>query len=264
MSIALLLSLTTPLYADSLEDFKENVEKEEEENSQKDKTQSNDEDDSETSSFMNFFWEFSVLIWFIHNETVFYTPYPYEAEGLKKGDNFIGHDRRDRENRYYDREMTKNYNFSLYAGGSFNETIDEFGSLFRFNGKFFNHLGPEIDYRLIYNGDDVFHNLSAGLNLSFFQFDYLSLDFYIKGAFFMGLLQRQGVSLGAKFTSYPFKPLSLEIRSGGVFFDSITFAELEVKLGIHIDAFEIFGDFYTLQSQKSQLYSLGIGAGVHF
>ncbi|MBI9099078.1 MAG: hypothetical protein JEY91_11405, partial [Spirochaetaceae bacterium] len=67
-----------------------------------------------------------------------------------------------------------------------------------------------------------------------------------------------------KITSYPFKPISLEVRSGGMFFKSITFAEIDVKLGFHIKSMEIFGNFYTLQSENSQLYSIGIGAGVHF
>jgi len=268
ISITIFLLFFTPLSADNLDDFKDHVEQEEEENSQNEDVETDreevDDDESESSSFMDFLWEFTFLLWFIHNETVYYTPYPYESDGMIMGDNYIGHDRRNREDLYADKNITKDYNFALYGGGSFNETIDEFGGFFRLSGKFFNHLGPEIDYRLIYNGNEVFHNLSTGINLSFFQFDYLSLDFYVKGAFFMGLLQRQGISLGARFTSYPFKPVSLELRSGGVFFESLKFAELEAKLGIHINAVEIFGNFYTLQSKKSQLYSIGIGAGVHF
>ncbi|MDA3810368.1 MAG: hypothetical protein PF518_08575 [Spirochaetaceae bacterium] len=91
----------------------------------------------------------------------------------------------------------------------------------------------------------------------------LSMDFYIKGAFFIGLLNRKGISLGAKMISYPFKPISLEIRSGGLFFQSITFAEVEIKLGVQVKSFEIFGDFYTLQSEMARIYSFGIGEGYH-
>lgn len=266
--LILIVSISTPFFADSLGDFKSNVEDEEQENSQSAdpgyESDDNYEDTEESNGFMDFLWQISFLIWYAHNETVFYTPFPYETSGLMKGDNFIGHDMRNDDEINYSQDKNKNYNFSLYGGGTIDEALKTYGGLLRFTGKFFNHLGPEIDYRLLYDGKDVLHNLSTGINLSFFQFDYISLDFYGKAMFFMGSLERQGISLGAKMTSYPFKPVSLEIRSGGIFLESITFAEFEVKLGIHNGPVEFFGDFYTLQSERSQLYSIGFGAGYHF
>ena len=266
-SILLLLSFITPLWSDDLGEFKENVEKEEEENSQKEETNKSDDSEKENeadSPFLRFLWEITFLLWFIHNETVYYTAYPYESSAMNMGDNFIGHDLRSEEELYADKLTTKDYNFAFYGGGSINEGLNTFGGMFRLTGKFVNHFGPEIDYRILWNGQNLLHNLSGGLNLSFFQFNYLSLDFYFKAAFFMGLLERQGVSLGAKLTSYPIKPLSLEIRSGAMIFQSITFVEFEIKLGFHAGPVEIFGDFYTLQSTQSQLYSFGVGAGYHF
>ncbi len=265
ISIALLLSLTIPLVAGDLGDFKDDVEQEEKEDSQaQEESEDYEDDDSESSPFLAFLWDFTFFLWFAHNDMVYYSPYPYELEAMRKGDNFIGHDRRSLIEIRNDSTPDKNHNFTIYGGATMNESMDTYGGLLRLTGKFFNHLGPELDYRVLYDGDDVLHNLSTGVNISFFQFDYLSLDFYVKAAFFMGLLERQGISLGAKLTTYPFKPISLELRSGGIFYESITFAELEAKLGIHISQWEIFGDFYTLQSVKSQLYSIGIGAGVHF
>ena len=262
--------ICSPVFSQALDDFKDGVEQEEEENRQNDQkndsqeTTEESDEDSEDNPFMEFLWEITFLLWFIHNETVYYSPYPYELEGIREGNNFIGHDLGRKEDLYSKKAYTKNYNFAFYGGGSINETFNTYGGLLRFTGKFINHFGPEIDYRLLWDGKNLFHNLSGGLNLSFFQFDYLSLDFYLKAAFFMGLLERQGVSLGGKLTTYPFKPLSLEVRSGGMFFEDITFAEVDVKLGIHTGPIEIFGNFYTLQASNTQIYSFGLGAGVHF
>lgn len=262
--IALLFSLITSLVAGDLGDFKEDVEQEEEENSQTQETEDYENDESESSPFLDFLWEFTFFLWFAHNDMVYYSPYPYEMESLENGENFIGHDHRSKVEISDDRTPEKNFNFAFYGGATMNEDLDTSGGLLRLTGKFFNHLGPELDYRILYDGEEVLHNLSTGLNISFLQYDYLSLDFYVKAIFFFGLMERQGISLGAKLTSYPFKPISLELRSGGIFYESINFAELEAKLGIHIKQWEIFGDFYTLQSLKSRLYSIGIGAGVHF
>lgn len=265
ISIALLISLSVTVFAGDLDNFKDDVEQEEENNSQiQDESEVSEEDDYESSPFVKFLWQITFLLWFSHNDMVYYTDYPYELKGMQAGDHFIGHDRRSPIERQQERTPEKNYNFTFYGGATFDEDFNTYGGLLRFTGKFFNHLGPEMDYRVLYDGEDVLHNLSAGLNISFIQYDSLSLDFYVKAAFFMGLLERQGISLGAKLTTYPFKPLSLEIRSGGIFYKSITFAEIEAKLGFHIKQMEIFGNFYTLQSKKSRLYSIGVGAGVHF
>ena len=266
ISLAILFSFSVPLFADDLQDFKNDVLEEEEENSENNAptVDENDDDESEDSPFLRFLWEITFLMWFIHNETVYYTPYPYEFTGMTRGNNFIGHDRRSEEEIKADTHQLKNSHFALYGAATINEEFNIFGGLLRFTGKFVNHMGPEIDYRILIDGKNLLHNLSAGLNISFFQFDFMTLDFYLEGAFFMGLMNRQGLALGAKITSYPFKPISLEVRSGGMFFKSITFAEIDVKLGFHINSMEIFGNFYTLQSENSQLYSIGIGAGVHF
>lgn len=261
-------SITTPLFSDDLGDFKDSVEQEEEENRENEDTGESVEDtDDETDDdnpFLRFLWEFTFFLWFIHNDSVYYTPYPYEYEGWIEGDNFVGHDLKSAAiisaNAYY----RKNYNFALHSMATVNESFNTIGGMARLSGKFFNHFGPELEYRAFWDGDDDFHIVTAGANLSLFQFDYLSLDFYLEGAFFMGLLERQGITLGAKILTYPFKPVSLEIRSGGMFFQYITFAEVDVKLGFHIGRGEIFADFYTLQSANSSFYAFGVGAGVHF
>ncbi len=267
ISIILLFSINTSLWAD-LGDFKDDVEKEENENSQIEEADedNNTEDNysNENYSLFYFFWKFTFILWFYHNETVFYTPYPYETNGIEEGYNFIGHDKRDDDEREFNSQKFKNFHMALYGGVTVNEIADTFGGQFRLTGKVINHFGPEIGYRLLFDGTEILHNLSGGINLSLFQFDFFSFDLYIKAAFFMGLLNRQGISLGGIMRSYPFKPVSLEIYGGGLFFESITFAEVEIKLGFHFKATEIFGNFYTLQSKKSQLYSFGLGAGYHF
>lgn len=265
------LSLPYSLHADDLKDFKDKVEQEEEQNRQKDSQDSEDTDDQnqeddsrESHHFLEFLWQFTFMLWYIHNETAYYAPYPYEKEALFEGMNFIGHDMGSTEEVASAEPYRKNYNFGFYGLASIDEDFNTIGGMFRISGKAFNHLGPELDYRLLWDGSDFLHILGAGGNISFFQFDYLSLDFYVAGAFFMGLMERQGVKFGAKLTSYPFRPLSLEVRSGVIFFESIKFAEVEAKLGFHLGRSEIFGDFYTLQSHTVSIYAFGIGVGVHF
>lgn len=259
------LSITHPLFSDDLGDFKDNVEQEEKENQNEESdTYDKDSNGSGSSPFLEFLWDVTFFLWFIHNDSVYYAPYPYEQNSWQSRDNFIGHDLRTYEEIERNSLYRKNYNFAFHGMATIDENLNTIGGMARFSGKFTNHFGPELDYRLFWDGDDLFHIATTGLNLSFFQFNFMSLDFYVEGAFFMGLLERQGISLGAKITSYPFRPVSLEIRSGGMFFESITFAEIEAKLGFHFGRTEIFADFYTLQSEQSALYSFGIGAGVHF
>jgi len=274
--IFLLFSFVSELQADDLKDFKDKIEQEEKNNqaeeadededkeNQEAKDSDDDDSDDDDNSFMDFLWEFTFLIWYIHNETVYYTPYPFNESGMLNGVNFIGHDRRSNEEIESSEIKTKDYFFSFYGGVTINESLHNIGGLLRFTGKFFNHLGPEVDYRILWDGENLFHNFSGGFNLAFFQFDYFSLDFYIKAVVFSGFIEKQGVSLGGKMTTYPFKPISLEVRSGGVFFSALTLAEVEIKLGIHIGPAEIFGDFYTLQSTTAQIYSFGLGLGYHF
>lgn len=267
--LIILLFILRPvtIFSNDLGDFKESVEEEEEENQERESEDSDeydDDDDDDGNPFLEFLWEITFFLWYAHNQSIYYAPYPYEPEALRNGDYFIRRIIRSDENWKIIDRNSKNYHFAFYGGANIDEDFNTMGGMTRLTGKFFNHLGPELEYRILWDGSDLLHILNTGVNLSFFQFDYLSLDFYVEGAFFFGLLERQGITVGAGIYTYPFKPISLEIRSGGMFFPSITFAEVEVKLGFHIGRGEIFADFYTLQSRSSALYSFGVGAGVHF
>ncbi len=266
--LILIFNITTPLWSD-LGGFKEDVEREEEENSKKENIENIEEDEEENieedeDSFFSLLWDMTFLLWLYHNDSSYYSRYPYEIEGMENGANFINHDNRSEKEKGIYTKKFKEFFFTIYGSPTINETADTFGGQLRFTGKVINHFGPELEYRLLWNEGDFLHNLSGGMNLSIFQFDPLALDFYIKAVFFMGIMERIGVSLGGRIMSYPFRPVSLEFRGGVVIFPSITFAEIGAKLGFHIDAVELFGDFYMLRSEQSQLYSIGLGIGYHF
>ncbi|MBB6478585.1 hypothetical protein [Spirochaeta isovalerica] len=262
---SLLLATPLALYSDDLEDFKNKVEQEEEKNNENSEDRDNSGNSKEKEHpFLRFLWDITFYLWFIHNDSVYYAPYPYELSSYREGTSFIAIDNGTEEEVKALNKTRKNYHFAIYGGGTFNEAFSTFGAMTRITGKFVNHMGPEIEYRFMADDSGYLHFLTTGINLAFFQTDYLAMDFYLEGAFFMGILQRTGISLGSAIYTYPVKPLSFEIRGGAVLFPSITFGELNIKAGLHMDRYEIFADFHTLQSQTSALYSFGFGVGVHF
>ncbi len=275
-----------PVYAD-LNTFKEDVEQEESNNrnserkGQADNGQmENQENDEENGGnfFARFLLEITIFAWAIHNNGVYYSAYPYAppvsfSSGLVEGRprNFINYDfanvqiesGEERPQVSYRKWGAKRYWFELSSGALMTEE-GEFGTVASLQGRFTPFFGPDIDYRLIFDGSDELHITTAGLDFSIVQNDFFTWTAYGKGAFFDGVLNRDGWAFGSWFRMYPFRPVSLHLRTGGMFFPDITFGQVEAKMNIHLGRLLLFGGINLLESEETRRLMTEAGATVHF
>jgi|GEM_PF-1392610 len=253
-----------------LKDFKGDVERNENSKSGKSSGGGSSDSDSDGScagACMEMALEITFAIWAAHNMLVYYEEYPY----FSKNKNFINYykphssmlkndaeDQRDMHMVAADDADTssqqkedkddfnpfknKFYYYSIAAGGQW---ANDEGSGFQveFRGKFIQHFGPEFSARSLWDGEDDIQFYSGGLNLSLFQNSYLSADFYITGAFMRGVIERDGVGFGAIITSFPFKPVTLFVKIGGIDFGKTEFLEFEGRIGFMIGRVELFAGY---------------------
>lgn len=271
-----------PVFAD-LNTFKEDVEKEESQNRQSGQADTSGDEQAEGEEsggnpIARFFLEITIFAWAIHNNGVYYSAYPYAppvsySGGLVEGRprNFINYDfsnvqiesGEERPQVNYRRNGAKRYWFELSSGALMTEA-GEYGAAASLQGRFTPFFGPDVDYRLICDGSEELHITTAGLDFSIIQNDFFTWTAYGKGAFFDGVLERSGWAFGSWFRMYPLRPISLHLRTGGMFFPDITFGQVEAKLNLHLGRLQLYGGVNLLESEESRRLMTEAGAGIHF
>jgi hypothetical protein len=270
--------LTGPalLYAD-LESFKQDVEDEEEANrSEEEEEEEESEGGGESNPFLSFLYHISAYLWLAHNGSVHYDDYPYGPAPAA----FIGHDM-ERSRVYWDDvepgwraslSPAKTHWFELAAGGIYSDdwggsdylALPGYGGFLSLQGRFTPFVGPDIDYRFYYDPSGELHTTGVGLDFPLVQADPFAWSFYGKWMFWRGVLNREGGASGFTFRSYLFRPVSLYLRAGGIFFPAITFGQVEGRLNIHLGRNTIFGGVNLLESETTRLLSYEVGTSIYF
>ena len=277
-----LLTAPAPVWAD-LEEFKEGVEEEEKNREKKEEDKDNEEEEAgEANPFLELIYQITLFIWLAHNGSAHYESYPY----AERGNALVRHDM-ERSRSYWDTreagtggtekgatpEPAKSHWFELSAGGiGFSaDCYDPFppegyGGFASLQGRFFPFLGPDIDYRSYYDASGELHITGVGLDLPLVQTDPFSWSVYGKWVGWRGTLNRDGGASGFTFRSYLFRPLSLYLRAGGVFFPHVTIGQVEGRLNLHLGSVTLFGGVNVLETERSKyrLMSFEAGSSVYF
>jgi hypothetical protein len=288
MAFLLLCSVPLALSA-SPEDFEQDVEEEEAERTSENGTDSDhvltEEGESEKESreesaeasaaeeesenpVLSFLYEITLLAWRAHNNAVFYASYPYaELSPSARERNFI---RYDLDSVHvgeglevsYEGPQRKRHWFGLFTGAL--ATADgSYGGFASLQGRFFPFLGPDVDTRFLTAPESDYLTITtAGLDASILQHDYFVWSLYGKGAFFRGVLERNGAAFGTQLRSFVAQPVSLRARAGVMVFENIAFSQFEGQLAVHVDRFELSGGAMLLQSEKARILSFEAGIGL--
>ena len=258
------------LYAD-LGDFSRSVNEGRQENEPEEKKKKEREfhEDHEDDESRNPFFFLAALLWYYHNRSSCYAEYPYENGSDRPA--AIAHDERLLLGKTAPDRKQSRWILSS-SGGMFFEGTDIGGTAnFRLNGIVGGVVGPEFEYRLWKDESSILHMYRAGGVLPLIQSDYFSLSLDLSGVFFRDALSLNAVALGGSVVSYPFRPISLEIRGGAVLSESAAFSELGIRLGAHMNRFEVYAGYYGLfyddtglENQTKGLNVAEFGTAVHF
>jgi hypothetical protein len=268
--IIILLLVLAPgisLYAD-LDDFgnavKEDQEKPAEEDEPEPERDENDELSEAESEFWTNFYALTIGLWVMHNLSSWYAPYPYS--GSTQGVKDTGHNYDLLEYTSDSRPQLKQNRMSVYISGGwfFQGTGTGHTASARVTGKFLAAFGIDLEYRWWGDGSGNLYFLRAGGLLPIIQSDIFSLDLAMAGAFYYDLFSLSGFSFGGIIKSYPVKPISLELRGGGIFSSAVNFAEVGFKLGFHINRLELFAGYYGLFHSDIAINAIDAGIGLHF
>ncbi len=204
-------------------------------------------------------------VWVLHHSTVYYTSYPYAENNEKfikkvhvekKNLPVVELDENTALSDYIpptvDIFKNKFYYYTLTTGGQWAQG-DGSGFLVEIRGKFWQFWGPELTARSLWDGKDNLQYYSAGLNISIFQTNFMSMDLYAGGSFMRGILARNGGAYGVIITSFPKKPASFSLKLGGISYEKISFFDFEAKIGLLINRVELFIGYQFISSQESFL-----------
>lgn len=286
--VILLVGLSVRLFG--LDEFREGVEaeraegekgEESEDEESNDEAEDNEEEngDSEDSdngdSLGSLLVQVTIVLWSDHNSRVTYGSYPYDPSGPGPAvvdRNFIYNIPRsplgsDSRNGVAGRE--KGYWFEIAAAGLGSglpaRPADlKYGGFASLQGRIIPHFGPDLDTRVIVDGDEELWISTAGVDISIAQHDYFSLSIYGKAAFLRGILDLSGAALGLQLRSYPFSPISMQLRGGFQGYEGITFGQLEGRLNVHLGRFAIFAGGMFLQSDTAHLHTIESGISLTF
>lgn len=264
LSVMFLLLITAPSLMADLDDFRRDVEEEERRNEDEVPSDERYRDrDSDESDFSLLHLLFLLSYWAEHNWGVQYEPFPYTSDSDAQS-RFV----RSAPNRsgggYYGATWSELSWFELTS--SFIRGTEEtgVGGFMSLQGRIVPLFGPDIDYRVLHDGDDTLHITTAGIDVPFVQFDPFSASFYLKGAFFSGVLDRSGLAGGVTVRSFLLRPVSFYLRMGVLAFDEIDFGQVEARLNVHIRRAFIFGGVNYLESDTTSLTTYEAGVGVFF
>ncbi|NBB91143.1 MAG: hypothetical protein GVY23_08050 [Spirochaetes bacterium] len=273
--LILMVTVVTPPAIADLDDFRQDVEEEEERNrGEGDDSQESPsgEDDDGANPFAQLLYEITIFAWTLHNTAVFYADFPYADRPAPAGVRPRGFVHFDLESIRIEEDFSitrvgprrKRHWFEVRSGVLSSSDYTTYGAMASLQGRFTPFFGPDVDTRFIADGEDFLNITTAGLDMSILQHDYFTWSLYGKWAGFRGILERNGGAMGTQVHSYLFNPVSLRLRAGAVVFPNITFAQLEGSLAVHLNRIALFGGAMLLQSDSSHILSLETGASVSF
>lgn len=243
----------------------------EEESAEDDENEEESDDESDDGdSFGSLLVELTIVLWNEHNRRVTYGRYPFDPRGPGPAvveRNFIYNIPRSplgSVGRNGGAVGEKGYWFEIAAAGLGSglpapPAALNYGGFASLQGRFIPHFGPDLDTRVIVDGDDELWISTAGIDISIAQHDYFSLSMYGKAAFLRGILDLSGATLGLQLRSYPFSPISLQLRGGFQSYDGITFGQVEGRLNVHFGRFAVFAGGMLLESDRAHLHTVESG-----
>ena len=90
------------------------------------------------------------------------------------------------------------------------------------------------------------------------------MDFGLGGGFFLGVLNHGGLVLNCRLSSYPVKPVSLELRGGIIVSENTFLGRLSGKTGFHLEKWEFSVGYDGVFSASRSLHAVEAGIGLHF
>jgi hypothetical protein len=251
----LLVPCSAPVRAD-LDGFRKDVDLEE----QSGKPVKNGSNTGDTNSgclgnccapFFNVFWRISGDLWVINNLSVVYRDHPYAAGAphfVDFQENAGTNDAVEGRPGYY--RFSAGFRWAGDEGAGVEASL---------RGRVWKFFGPEFCLWSLWDGRDFLLHGGLGLNLAVFQADPLSCDLYCQYSFFEGILRRKGVAAGAVFTSYPVKPLVVELKLGARVYGKIAFVDVDLSAGVMIGRHELYASFNLLDSGRARITGAGVG-----
>ncbi|MCP4137400.1 MAG: hypothetical protein GY754_40915 [bacterium] len=291
--IALLFIIGTSLFKPSmvnadLKDFKKDVEREEKTNKSSSDSSGSSCGAGCVSDFFSgcfeLFTQAAATIWVDMNMAVHYSDYPYKAgeennfiqydpKYLQKKDDAAKpapditversgtgwidpqtdiHEDEDVDESSIEIDTIKNYFYTIEAGGQW---ARDYGGAYSaaIGGRFWKFIGPEMEFKHTWDGSNHLVYIAAGINIPIIQHDYCTPDIYVQGSFMRGIISKNGVAFGLIFRSYPVKPLSLMFRLGTREYGSISFIDLEGRVGVILNRVEIFAGYRHITSKEASI-----------
>lgn len=235
-ALLLLLTFLTPVYGD-LDAFQEDVEAAEELAPEKEPERQDhpQEEKKRQKNLGDLLMELTFLLWFHHNSTTTFGPFPYSSQGFVKW----------AEARYQSGNMvpfvTGSRDYWLtgevqalgLSGLGYGGWASLKGSLFRF-------IGPSLEAWQLYDGQKDLTGLRAGVLVALFQSDPFNLGIYGQWNHWTGSFSRTGGTVGLEFRSYPFYPVTLQSRMGFQLFPLFQMGEVELQAGLTHNSWEAY------------------------
>ena len=256
-----------PAHAD-LQAFGDSVEEEQEKGPDDRKSRSptipehpDEEVEDEDARALSAFFQF-LEVWIIHNASRCYPEYPYSD--VANAPDAVGSE--DEWDIGDGKDLTLQSNrFTLQTFTGLSVEGDDLGwtTGFRFYG-LMGVLGPDLEYRRWTDRSGSIDYLQIGWIIPLFQTNPATLELTVGGAAYYDLIRVNGLTLFGTLRSYPFFPISLELRGGGVYAPELIFGVCGGRIGVHIHRFEIGADYYGLFHKDHVIHSVSVEAAVHF
>ncbi|MBU1076648.1 MAG: hypothetical protein KKH98_05105 [Spirochaetes bacterium] len=249
--------------AGTLDNFKEDVEKEEKEKKEEKKKKEAEEkdDDCFSSCFSTFFSEFtSILIRM--NQAATYSDYPY-AERNRNWISLVFPDEPSGEGVAGKEESPKKYFINLDLGV---QNIDSATSSWYLGiqSRFWGMFGLLIDYKVYKEASDYLALHGYGLDFPFIQLGSFDFSFYVQYAIFNNSLSRNGFGFGGMTHIFPVKPLSIFFKLGGISCKDISFWDWEIDAGFMLSRFEVYIGYQEISAKYAKLGGIQSGIRVWF
>ena len=243
----------------ALSDFDKNVKREQKESKERGKhTPTRTHDESGGDSFI---LDLIVLLIWTGSQVKGYTPYPYSGSAYSnfvvlEKDASIGTKGPDVEvvipESVQDTHPGSGFFLAIDIGGQYAYS-NGMGCFASVTGRFWKYIGPELEYKRFWDGDDYLDMYAAGLNIPLFQRSGFILELYGQGAWMRGVTRLSGWIVGGIIRSFPFQPVVLQFRCGYHVYDDIEFTDLEGRAGVILWRVEFFGGYRYLKAKYAQI-----------
>lgn len=249
-ALLLLLTFLTPVYGD-MDSFRDDVESAEEQAPEKEPADPANPQDGKRrqKNLGDFLMELTFLLWFHHNSTTTFGPYPYSSQGFVRWAEV-------RQKSGILTPIPTGPRDFWFTGEVQALALDGlgYGGWASLKGHAFRFFGPSLEAWNLHDGKERLTGLRAGILVSLIQSDPINLGVYGQWHHWMGSLSRTGGTLGLEFRSYPFAPLTLQSRLGFQLFPLFTMGEMEFQAGVTQNSWEAFAGWrqWSLQTTGGQ------------